>query len=569
MTCKYKLQIIMQSTFARLLLIAAVALVACARECMAQSGNPLDISDDLYRVYSEAFPQRATPEGLKLAGQMYDKAVKKGDRKAQCAALTLTLSYYYYARNDKNFESVVQKLQQKSKEYDFESYYYYAFSSKVNYLLNKGDLKQAHQYVRDMETVAKHHNHQYGLYVCMTSLAQVYMATREIGMAVENLNQALRMIDALKLGAGKVEIYRKLASCYEELYSYDKMLEYGRKALAVSHTPMQEMRSIYPICYALLMLGHEDEFEKYYNMYVKLRGGITPDTREFEEQTIAILKMLHDGDLASAYKYIMKKNRRLVQLRLLSEYYRRKEDYRSMSKVQTELYRRHINYADEVLMENYDETFARLLNLRLDLQHQQLQHAHSMLENERQAAALKNANLKLANTQLTLRNSSLELSRTRSESDLLRLSYNRKQLETARLKGHIVTTQAQSQFYDMLSMLGFAVGVIVFVGIGLYLRTRAMLMADLKDTNTVLAQNNRELVTAKEHAEAANNVKTTFFNNMSDDIRQPLETIAHLSTLIANAGKDTPKERLNELSHQIDVKTVELLHIVDGVLKNT
>ena len=569
MNCKSKILTSLQSVSARLLLIAAVVLTACACECRAQGNNPLGISDDLYRTYTEAFRMRTTQEGLKQAEQMYDKAVKKNDRKAQCVALTLSLSYYYYARNDKNFERAVQRLQQKAMEYDYEKYYYYAFSNKVNYLINKADLRQAHQYVRDMESVAKKNNHQYGLFVCMMSLAQVYMATREIGMAVENLNQALRMIDALKLDAEKAEIYRKLAACYEELYSYDKMLEYGRKALAVSRTPMQEAHSVYSICYALLMLGNEDEFENYYNLYVRLRGGITPDTREFEEQTIAILKMLHDGDLASAYKYIMKKNRRLLQLRLLSEYYRRKGDYRSMSKVQTELYRRHINYADEVLMENYDETFARLLNLRLDLQHQQLQHAHSVLETERQAAALKNANLKLANTQLTLRNSSLELSRTRSESDLLRLSYNRKQLETARLKGHIVTTQAQSQFYDMLSMLGFAVGVIVFVGIGLYLRTRAMLMADLKDTNTVLARNNRELVTAKEHAEAANNVKTTFFNNMSEDIRQPLETIAHLSALIAGAGKDTPKEKLNELSHKIDAKTVELLHIVDGVLKNT
>lgn len=556
------------SALMRWLLVVAVAWVACAGECRA-AANPFGISDNLYSLYVSAYRIRTEPEGLKVARELHDKALAEGDHKAVCVALTLPMSYYYYHRDDSEFYRAVKRLQDVASKYGYEHYFYYAFSNKVNYLLNKGDFKQARYYVSEMEKQARDRHHDYGLYVCVTSLAQVYLSTREVGMAIENLNQALHLIDALSLDVSKADVYIKLAACYEDFYDYENMLACGHKALATCRTPMQESRALYPVCYALIMLGRDWEFDNYYNRYVALRKGITPDSHEFEEQTIAILKMMRDADYALAYKYIMKKNRMLSQLRLLAEYYRRRYDYKSMAEVQTRLYRQQIALADNVLAENYDDAYARIFNLQLNMQNLTLQHTRNMLASERQAAELRNANLQLANSQLTLRNSSLELSRTKSESDRLRLSYSRKQLEAARLKGNIVATQSQSQFNDMISVLGFIVGGLVLVSIFFYLKTRATIMADLKDTNAVLERSNQELILAKDHAEAANNVKTTFFNNMSEDIRQPLETIAHLSTLIANAGKDASKEQLRTLSRQLGDKTGELLHIVDNVLKKT
>lgn len=66
----------------RLLLTAVVWIVVCISG-KAQN-NPYKISDSLYPLYQEAYSLRFTPECLDLSRKLYDKAVKIGDKKAQC-----------------------------------------------------------------------------------------------------------------------------------------------------------------------------------------------------------------------------------------------------------------------------------------------------------------------------------------------------------------------------------------------------------------------------------------------------------------------------------------------------
>lgn len=548
--------------------MAVAAMMACVCECAAQK-NPFGINSECYKMYADIYSRRTQPEALEVAQKMYNLALQKRDGRAACAAMTLPVSYYFYQDDERMFYRAVQDLQDLSLKYGCEDLYYYGVSNKVNYMLNRKQFAKARHYLNDVEAGANKRGHRYGLYTCLTALAQVSLSTREVNMAISYLNQALKITEELNMTRLRPDIYRKFTACYEDLYMYDKMYEYGVLAYDNSYTPMQKQRALYAICYSAAMLGMDDEFKKHYALYEELRHKVNPDSKEFEEQTLAILNMLYNGQYDEAYKRLKDKKNSLRYMRLLAEYYRRTNDYKSLAETQTDLYHRQIIYSDDVLQENYDDMYARFFNFQLGLQNQMLLAERQQTDSRRKAAELKNTNLQLANTQLTLRNSSLELARTKSESKLLRLSYDRKQLEAARLKGRIVATQTQNDFSNMISVLGFIVGFILFVGIGIYLKVRASFMVDLQETNTMLTKTNHELTEAKNHAETANSVKTRFFDSMSDEIRLPLDTIVHLSRQIAELDKDAPQERLHELSQQIGSNTATLLNIVDDVLKKT
>lgn len=549
----------------RLLLLAAVAAVSCM--CGAQN-NQYKINDELFDIYVDAYRDRTTLKGLQLSTRMYNRAIQLGDTKAQCLAYTLPVSYYFFHNEQKRlFFRAVKRLQDMAFKLGHTQYYYFGFSNKVNFLLNLNLRDEALEYIHETEVFARRNNDNYGIYSCLCAHGQLFIASREIYSAIQYFNEALNMAQKVLPNIEISNLYRKMAECYSEIYDYDHMLDYGLMAFKNSNTVIARQRTVRAVCYAALMLDNSALFERYYDAYREMKGHVNPDSRDNEERDIAILKMLHDRDLDKAYTYILKLKHRLPRYRLMAKYYSLKGDYRALAALNEDMYHFQVCDFDSVRSHTYDGTLARFQNLRLDIQNQQLSSQRQHLDNERKSTELKAARLKLTNTQLTLKNSSLELSRTRSESDLLRLSYRKKQLETDKLRGELNTSKLNQEFNDMLAMLGAMCGTVIMLGIGVYLWSRSHLMMDLKETNDVLARNHTMLTRAKEHAEAASRVKSTFIQNMGNEIRQPLTELITLANTVASDNGKMSKQELSELNRQIAASTGELLGIVDSVLK--
>lgn len=549
----------------RLLLMVVVAMMSCVAWA---ENNTMHINGELYEMYKQAFKQRTRQEGLRLAWRMYGQAVLKDDRKAQCLALTLPMAYYFYVQSDKEFYRAADRLQTEALRLGEEEYYYNAMSNKVNYMLNNRDMSQARSCIYEMGSIAKKNNSKYGIYSFVMSMAVLCQASSEISTAISYLEQALKIAEDDLPTVNKAEIYNRFTKCYINLYMYDRMYEYGLKAFEASQSVMQSHNAIVTLCYSSYLLGKYKEFVEYYNKYVEFNGQVDPDSHDFDESNIAILKMFHDGDLDRAYIYIMKKHGK-EQKKLLAEYYRLRHDYRMQALTERDIYREHICNIDNVFFKNFDDVYSRVFNLRLNFQHQQLSAQHQKLNRERREAALQGANLELANTQLLLKNSSLELARANSESDMLKLSYNRKQLEAERLREKLKLAKAQQETSYAISVLGVMVGFIVIIAIGIYLWTKSKVTAELRETNANLERNHEDLKKAKVKAESADQAKSAFIHNMGDEIRQPLDNIAHIAEQIAKTKGTASKKQMQELIRLMHDNTDELLAIVGNGLKKT
>lgn len=549
----------------QLILLAVAIAVVCP--ALAQK-NPFGINDKLYNMYIEAYRISTKPQSLDMARDMYSQALQLGDKKAQCMALTLPVNYWYYQRNHpEQFFNAVDKLQKKATECNIEQYYYYGFSNKVNYLLVTGRINDAIEYIHEVEDYARSHKHYFGIYSGLNALAQVSRATRNTYLAINCYHEALVLREKVHLDMEKSNLYRKLAECYCEIYDFDNMLLYGIKGYEESSSVIMKQRTICVVCEAALMLGLRDVFEKYYSIYLDLKKSVSATSRDAEERSIAMLKFMHDGDADSAIFYLKRMRQTDMVKRYLHECYRIKKDCQALAVAQDSFFRAQLVDIDKWQAINFDDINVRLINTGIDMQHQLLIAERQEEDARRKKAELHNANLILSNTQLTLRNTSLELSRTRIETDVIRLSYDRKKLEASRLKNKLVTTKAKDDFSNMVKMLGVGLAFVVVFSLGVYLKTRSSLLAELKDTHRDLKNNHDMLIMSKHHAEKANRVKTDFINNMSVDIRHPLHSITSLSRRLAEEGKELTKEQKAEMIRQIRADNYALLQIVNGILK--
>ena len=105
-------------------------------------------------------PSKGQTNAYDMARDMYSKAVQMGDFKAQCMALTLPVTYWYYQRkHPEQFFNAVDQLQKQALECNIEQYYYYGFSNKVTFLLVTGRIDDAITYIHEVADFACSSNH--------------------------------------------------------------------------------------------------------------------------------------------------------------------------------------------------------------------------------------------------------------------------------------------------------------------------------------------------------------------------------------------------------------------------
>lgn len=84
------------------------------------------------------------------------------------------------------------------------------------------------------------------------------------------------------------------------------------------------------------------------------------------------------------------------------------------------------------------------------------------------------------------------------------------------------------------------------------------------ELNKKLQESHQELETALLRAESANSAKTTFLNNMSHDIRTPMNAIIGFTSLAASHVEN--KERVKEYLSKIAVSSEHLLSLINDIL---
>ena len=553
--------------FIRLLTVAVCML--CCLVARAQN-NPYKIDDRLYALYAKAYNIRVKEESLPIADEMYCKAVAIGDRKAQYMALVIPMLHYLRRRYEQKFEEAVRKLQAKAYEYGYEQYYYYAMTTRANFLANTGRTFEAYRYLADMETFARKHNHLYGIFAGLDALGQIHFTRSEPGLAIKCYEEAIEIGTQYLPDQDMGSMYRRVAECYEETFDYAHMLEVAVKGYPLCKTKTSRKRILRTAACASFGIARRDLFRKYYDMYCKVNGGEpSADSKLYEDIEVAILHMLDKGEYDKAgenipktFAYFTQRYGRLCELMYLCA-----GEWKNLSLQLGNYYPKRIAMTDSLHTAGDSEMDAHFINMGIEYDNRRLSSEHQRMLNEQQAAEIANANLKLSNTQLSLRNSSLELGRIQSQADIMRYSVLKKQLEAERLREEVKARKALNAELHTWIVAAF-VAVVVLVAVGcLYIVKRRRVMKRLYVINSSLESNNLQLKAECEKAEAANNVKTVVLQNLDSSIRTPLANIAECSRHMAANNRLMSAEEMKNVSRKIQENTSLLLALVGKTLE--
>ncbi len=553
----------------RQLFLAVACVVVCP---LVAQNNSYKINDELYNYYIEAFKERYTDAGLEMSKTMYNRAAAIGDRKAQCIALTIPIQYYYHNIKGREFEKALYRIQKEAQHYGYMQYYYYGSTQNVLYLIKLNREEDAFNYTIDQLDFARKRKDAYGIFTAFNNIGYIHLARLEVGVAAYYYRQALDIGLNYLPDQDMAVQYRKISDCYRTLFRYDDMLYYAKQGLKIVKNHTLRQRLLQSEMVAEFALGRYDDFKKHYNAYIaEMDGKVNLKTRNFYELEIYMFNALIEHNWEDA-EYLYSRVPAMgefvhVKKSLAIEYYRFKDDYIKMAQRQDMLFSEYMQMQDSVRSDNYALIGASITNLRIQYENKKLATEHQRLLAEQQAAELSNANLELANTQLTLRNSSLELSRTNSAAQLTRLNYQHKQLENERLRKQLEASRASRALETARMVFGVAFGVILAVAIGLYLRSRARLMAQLKLAKVRLEHNHTQLAIALEQAQAADRAKNEFIRNMDQSIKQPLERMVKAAQIISNAEPGDNQQQLAALSNTIQEDTDKMLGLVGDVLE--
>lgn len=550
--------------------LLALALLLLTPLCAAAQNNPYKINNLLYREFNEAYTHRNQREGLDMARNLYAHAARLGDRKAQCLALTIPVTYYTALHTDEAaFERALKELQDTSLKYGYEQYYYFGVTNRVNFLINNNRKDEAFGYVSDIEAEARRRKSPYGSFTALNALGQLHVIRSELGLAIDCYRKALQYGNDYLRDQDMAQQYRKIAECYESLYDYRSMLSYAERGHAVARTANSRLLCIRGICYAAFMLRDRDRFARYYDIYTSTERQPSVNSRSLHEREIAIMKLAVDGRYDEALQHIgrMPKQYDQHKLTLRAEIQSRCGDLHNLAIALDTLYRGRIRGFDMVKDNEYDRLGSSIFNQLLAFENQRLALEQQRLANERQRTQIAHTHLQLANTQLSLKNSSLELHRTRTASDLMQLSYDRKRLYAERLRQQIKAQQAEQRLHHSLFVTLLAIGAVVIVAAALYMYYHRKMMRQLHMANQMLAVRHGQLIAARDRAEAAARAKTAFIQNMSEEIRQPLLSAVSCAHTIANSvHRHVPKQQLDEYNSCLQQSTSDMLKLVGKVL---
>lgn len=554
-------------------LFALLVCLALAMPMDAQN-NPYKIDNSLYSLYIEATKFRQTARGLELADRMYSEAVRLGDRKAQCLALSVRMFYFYYNSKDGvEFERAVKAMEDKAVATGYRQYYYFGLTNRVNYLVEKNRYHDAFEYVRAFKDKAQKDHDMLGVFYGLNSLAQIHMQRFESGMAIKTLNEALEVGLKYVKDQDMATIYRKLAECYSGLFNYPAMYEAARKGYDIARTNYTQLQLVRNMAFAKMKMHDDERVKELYQTFKRLSGGkVEVDGTNVINREMVVMYLIANGNYKEAQDWLDNKfgHFKAKGTRLQMELLLREGDFLPLHDMYKNYYKIHVNIRDSMNLRDMSGVSVMIFNQKLSLDSQRLATERQRVLNERQRAEIDHANLELAHTKLSLSNASLELDRMKAAEKILAVSNSNKRLETERLREHLKAQKAQVQIATAISIAFVAVVTVVVIAVSLYLRNHRHMMAKLQHVNTLLETRHGQLMQTKERAEADSRAKTAFIQSMDEDIRKPMMEVVTYAELIVNSSeKSMSAGQRMEYNRMLHESTDRMLDIVADVLRKT
>ena len=457
-----------------------------------------------------------------MCDTLYARAAASGWMQMQAIALCLKLDHFYF-KNDRTgilegVERVQEFCRRHGKPEELRYFYYFAWGSRlITYYTKQNQYNVAVYETRRMLAKAQADDYQRGVADCYRQLANLYLVQNAFEQAYENFRREIDVFEAH--GIDDINLptqYASLAQCALELNLPDTALTALRKGRALNSEQPYQRFTLHKAS-ALYYLKVKD-FEKA-RQYV--------DSAEMQFRANPSMRLYIPG------------------LRFLkAEYYKTTGQY---------------DEALRVVEESLSDTSRNETGYLRQTQMKELGDIYWLMGDVRRSAANYREYIHLSDSVRgqEIRNATddfsgiLEIARLQNETKELQLTLQRKRLRNT---------------YLIIGLLGFVLvlGGLLFARVVKLNRRLKASEALVKAQNSHLVAAGEELRLAKESAERASRMKSDFIQNMSHEVRTPLNSVVGFSQVLASKFRDDPAAA--EYASIIVSSSMSLLRLVDDVL---
>lgn len=553
----------------RIIIFITLALV-CRTAATKAKDTAFNGDDRLKSLYMQANKNINNDKCIALADSVIRISKERGFTEGVMSGMFVILKHE--CGKDDNYANVdkyTQQIMDYALKHNLINYFYSAVSHKMTYLTNKAEYSEAIKYQYKMMQYAKEHHHNYGIILGHISLGNLYRMRLQMPQAIDEYKQALACYKKYGIKNDVGRDYKRIVECYLIEGNFDKALANSTAGLELSNS-MPSISGLHGYkAFCLFMLGRKEEFNKEYACY-KEEKNVTPDILPFIANCLEAMKLIDNGNYSEVEKKLKNPGMGAFKQYVEIAYYTSLKKYTDVLRATKEL---HINLFGDS-KGSFTTDWARMSETI----------NNNLTEIDKQQEAYKNAQLKLTETKLKLKNTQLELYRFKDaeqlawmSSDAKHLSYNNQKLISRQLEDSLKNQELRHTIHEQkiksdrislfitLAIISFLLMLTV-----IYLHHNKRATVFLKKKNNDLMSTLTELSIANDEAQESDRKKTEFIQNMSHEVRTPLNAIVGFSQMLATTDKEgmTEEER-KEISQMINSSSEILNTIITDILDLT
>lgn len=553
-------------------IIAVILAFVCSTHAIKAQPTAANNEDSkLKSLYILANKNIGNEKSLVLADSLIKAAKKKGDTETVLRGLYIKLKHEY--QKDNNIQKVdraVNSIIDFAKKHNLTKHIYSAASYKMTYLTNHGKYNEAIKYQYYIMDYAKRHKHNNGIVLGHISMGNLFRKRLKIPQAIEEYEKAIESYRKYGIDEDQGRNYIRIIECYIIIGMFEKALDYSSKGLELTKRK-EDISGIYGyMAFCSFMLNNKADFKKEYKAYKSYSSSSTPNIIPFVANCIETMKLIDDGKFNEAEKKLKAPGMGAFKQYVEISLYNSQERYEDLLQAVRRL---HINrFGDS--KGSFTTDWARMSEAI----------NNNLTEIDKQRAINRSSQLELTKTRLELKNTQLELFRFKDAeklawmaSDAKKLTYNNekllseqlaKTLENQNLQHKINEQKIKSKRITLAITLAFTSLLLLLMY--LYLRYNKRAASILKEKNMNLKKTLEELSIANDKAQESDKKKTEFIQNMSHEVRTPLNAIVGFSQMLATeSDTNLSEEDRKQISHIINTNSEILNTIITNILDLT
>lgn len=514
--------------------------------------NPYKIQNSLYAEYQRLYTIRTSPEVLNGAEKLHLQATLQGDSKAGCIALTLPLQYHHAARSPlATFDKSAERLKGEAMRTGYLQYYFYASAQRVSLLINRQMFLLAIQTAKQHKEDAERLDSDYGRYTFIRCMAKIHQLQDDLPKATEYFIRAYEFAKEKQMNQDMAPLCNYIADTYVERDMPDKAMEWCDRGLGCVANKNNLFGVLSTKLELLFSLGRHDEFLTLYKKYEK---DIMQHKNTAKWQTITARRLCCEGKYDEAVKMMQSHGGKETWLKLRYEIAGQQGNHRKAMEYKRKYYegyaRTHIGMSDAHSMSEIDATME---TDRLNLEKLRLEYANA-------AALLKNSE---ADKRLRQRETdNMRMKYANDSAALVQLKLDSavavKQFAANTLKDKTAKTIAKRKQTGEIFMMTAAILLLAAAVVAIVMSRRIM-----KATK----RHNTELSKALAKARQTQKMQDSFINNMSMEVKKPLNDIVGFSRTLLDRQAELGQEEKAAVNDSIGESAEKLAELVNDMLK--